>query len=640
MNRENSRADSDELLLRYFGHSGLRPGQQEVIERVLAGANTLAVLPTGGGKSLCYQFPALVMGGLTVVVSPLIALMRDQVDVLVGRGISAVRLDSSGEEGDFEKISQAVSAGDVRLLYLSPERLAATEVYEMLRRVKIDLIAIDEAHCVSEWGHSFRPAYLRLPKLVKRLRPGVVLALTATASPEVAREIAKAFGVLKRDQVKTSFYRQNLHLHVTACEDKSKDQALLAALGEPGRLPAIVYGTRRETVETLASLLRKEGCDARAYHAGMPADARSEVQDGFLNGKISVICATIAFGMGVDMEGVRSVIHYQPPKSPEGWIQESGRAGRDGLDSHCELLLSGNDKMMLESYILAQKPTRQAVVNVLGKVFSQGGRAVISHYDLSTLNDMPRELLGILLARLEIEGLISSEQGSWLWCHAVPLVSIDRILVGFRPAQQKILKPILESRKRVSLMELSGGTALAQNKLMGLLSDLNASGDVRMRFSHSLAHLKIRKQPESLAQLADAMYEVFELHAAGGMKRIDAVMKMATTKACLAAALLAHFGEKLPTPCGYCSSCLGKKRLRVLPLTPVPELTERELQVIQSIVAERKAALASPERLARFLCGIYSPGMMRFRLYQRSHWGMLKRLPFGDVLAYTQAQNF
>jgi len=575
-----------------------------------------------------------------VVVSPLIALMRDQVDVLVGQGISAVRLDSTGDEGDFEKISIAVSEGAVRLLYLSPERLAASEVFELLRKVKIDLIAIDEAHCVSEWGHSFRPAYLRLSKLVKRLRPGVVLALTATAGPKVAREIAKAFGILKRDQVQTSFYRKNLHFHVTACEDASKDQALLVALGEPGRLPAVVYGTRRETVETLASLLRNNGFEARAYHAGMPADARSEVQDGFINGEISVICATIAFGMGVDMAGVRSEIHYQPPKSPEGWIQESGRAGRDGLDSHCELLVSGNDRVMLESFILAQKPTRQAIVNVLSKVFSQGGRAVISRYDLCTFNDMPWELLDILLARLEIEGLISVEQGSWLWCHAVPLVSIDRVLVGFRPAQQKILKPILESRKRVSLMELSGGTALAQIKLMGLLSDLNASSDVRMRFSHSLTHLKIRKQPENLVQLAAAMYEVFELHAAGGMKRIDAVMKMATTKRCLAAALLEHFGEKLPTRCGCCSSCLGEKRLRVLPLTPVPELTEDELRVIQSIVGERKAALASPERLARFLCGIYSPGMMRYRLYQREHWGMLKRLPYGDVLAYTQAQNY
>ena len=629
-----------DILKRQFGHDSLRSGQSEVIDRVLAGVNTLAVLPTGGGKSLCYQFPAVVMGGVSVVVSPLIALMRDQVESLVAKGISAVRLDSTGDEGDFEKVMEGLQAGEIRLLYLSPERLATPEVVEMLRGVKIDLIAIDEAHCVSEWGHSFRPAYLRLAKWVRRLKPGVVLALTATASPTVAREIRKAFGILKRDHVQTSFYRENLHFHVTACTDDKKDDALLSALSEPSRLPAIVYGTRRETVETLATWLRGHGIGARAYHAGMSSDARSEVQDGFVQGKIEVICATIAFGMGVDMAGVRAVIHYQPPKSPEGWIQESGRAGRDGQTSHCELLVSGNDRSMLESFIIAQKPTRRAVLNVLSKLFSQGKKAVVSRYDLCTFNDIPWELLDILFARLELDGWVSVDQGSWLWCHAVPLAPIDQVLLGFKPAQQKILRPILETRKRVSLMELSGGTVSGQLKLMGLLAELNAGAEVKMKFSHSLNHFRMRKQPESLSALADTMYDVFETHVAQGVARIDAVMAVATTRRCITAALLSHFGEKLDSPCGTCSSCLGEMRVRKLPTTPVADLTQSELEIIQSLASERKPALASPERLARFLCGIYSPGMMRYRLYQRNQWGMLKRLPYDEVLAYTKAQSF
>ena len=628
-----------EILKRYFGHDSLRSGQGEVIERVLAGINTLAVLPTGGGKSLCYQFPAVVQPGLTLVVSPLIALMQDQVDALLQLGISAARWDSTLKAEDLERLVESLRRGTISLLYLSPERLDSAELWDVLRQVDVGLVAVDEAHCVSEWGHSFRPAYLTLAKKIRRIKPRSILALTATASPAVASEIRKSFGILKRDQVQTSFYRKNLHYKITACKDEEKDEALLSALADKSRWPAIVYGTRRETVETLASLLRDHGMTARAYHAGMPADARSDVQQQFVRGEFSVICATIAFGMGVDMAGVRSVIHYQPPKSPEGWLQESGRAGRDGQVSHCEMIISGNDRTMLESFIIAQKPTHQSVVNALGKVFSQGKRAVVSRYDLCSLNDMSWESVDILLARLEILGWVSPEQGSWLWCYAVPLVSIDKVLFGFEPAQQKVLRPILESRQRVSLMEISGGSVLGQLKLMGLLHELNETGDVRMKFSHSLHHLRVRREPENMVALADEMFEVFDHHVVSGQNRIDAVMLVATSRRCISRALLSYFGEKLDSDCGTCSSCLGERRLRKLPRSQVDSMTERELEIVQSIVNERKPALATPERLARFLCGIYSPGMMRNRLYQRKTRGMLKRLPYEDVLACTMVQN-
>lgn len=632
--------ESRERLKHFFGHDELRPGQEEVIGRVLSGVNTLAVLPTGGGKSLCYQFPAVVLDGLSVVVSPLIALMRDQVEALVARGIEARRWDSSVAAEDIEPLIGEIKSGKVKLLYVSPERLASDDLLDILRSMEIGMVAIDEAHCVSEWGHSFRPAYITLSKVVKKLKPTVVLALTATASPAVAREIRKVFGILKRDQVQTSFFRENLHFKVTACRDEEKDDALLKSLSGAGRFPAIVYATRRETVESLAGFLRQRGMDARAYHAGMNADARSEVQDGFVSGKYSVICATIAFGMGVDMAGVRAVIHYQPPKSPEGWVQESGRAGRDGGVSHCELLVSGNDRSMLESFVLAQRPTKRAVMNVLYHLFSQGKRAVVSRYDLTSINDISWEYLDILFARLEMEGWVVPEQGSWLWCHAVPLIPVERVLEGFKPSDKKWLRPLLESRKRVSLMEVSGGSAVGQLKLMKVLAELNDTGDVRMNFSHSLHHFKVRKQADELDGLVDAMYDVFEHHVQAGIRRIEIVMKIATSRRCIVSSLLEQFGEKLSAGCGYCSSCLGEKRLRSLPVSAVEDVSPEELEVVQRIVAERKPALSSPERLARFLCGIYSPGMMRYRLYRRDEWGMLSRLPYAEVLAYTQAQPF
>ena len=625
-------------LRHHFGHDSLRGGQREVIDRVLAGVNTLAVLPTGGGKSLCYQLPAVMLDGMTVVVSPLIALMRDQVDVLKRNKIDAERLDSAGTEEENDKITQKVLRGEIKILYVSPEWLSRSNLLDILNDQNVSLVAIDEAHCVSEWGHSFRPSYLRLAKRVSKIKPRSILALTATAGPSVAREIRKVFGILKRDQVQTTFFRPNLHFLIRPCADEEKDAFLLDCLSDAESFPAIVYATKRETVESVASTLRGQGIHACAYHAGMPADARSVVQDEFLTGKTPVICATIAFGMGVDMPSVRTVVHYQPPKSPEGWIQESGRAGRDGEISQCVLLASENDRALLENFVVAQKPTRKAVENILSKFFSQGKRAVISHYDLSTLNDVARATLDILVARLEILGLIVPDEGSWLWCHAVPLEPIDKILLGFKPAEQKLLKPILETRQRVNLTEVSGGSAAGQQKLMLLLAELNASGDARMKFSHSLHHYRIRKQPDNLSKLTDKMYEVILDHSGDDLRRIDTVFSIATSRKCIAASLLAHFGEKLAESCGHCSSCLGEKRPRKLPHTLVDEVTPDELETIQQVVALRKPALASPERLARFLCGIYSPGMMRYRLYRHAHWGLLNRLPFEDVLGYARAQ--
>lgn len=629
---------SNDCLQRVFGHDTLRPGQAEVIERVLAGVNTLAVLPTGGGKSLCYQYPALVLAGLTVVVSPLIALMRDQVDSLQAKGVAVRRWDSSLTEGELAALGDELVSGRVNVLYVSPERLGSEPLLSVLKSQEIAFIAIDEAHCVSEWGHSFRPAYITLSKTVRRLKAKSVLALTATASPQVAREIRKAFGILKRDQVQTSFFRENLHFCIHACLDTEKSAVLLGRLSDAARLPAIVYATRRETVETLAAFLRRNGVDARAYHAGMHSAARSEVQDGFVAGDFPVICATIAFGMGVDMPGVRAVLHYQPPKSPEGWIQESGRAGRDGGVSHCELLLSGNDREMLESFTVAQRVTRHSLSRIISSLFSQGRRVVLSRYDLTSLHDISWEQLDILLARLEMGGWIEPEQGSWLWCHAVPLVPVDQVLDGFKPSDRKWLRPLLESRQRVSLMEISGGGAAGQLKLMGVLAELNASQDVRMHFSHSLHHYRVRKQPGELLDLIDSMLEVFEHHAEQGLKRIDAVFKVATSSRCITAGLLSHFGEKLSDGCGCCSSCRGEKRVRKLPYRQVEGVRPEELETIQALIRERKPALSGAERLARFLCGIYSPGMMRYRLYRRDEWGMLSRLPFDDVLACARVQ--
>jgi len=328
-------------LLRGLGYESWRPGQREAVVAALEGRDSLIVMPTGGGKSLCYQLPGLATEDLTIVVSPLIALMRDQWGKLTERG-QRVAMITSGME-DWE-VSEALAQvrGEARIVYCAPERFASNAFLEALSHREVDLVAVDEAHCVSEWGHDFRPDYLRLPEVVERLGRPTVMACTATATVPVAREIASRFGMREPLQVRSGFDRPNLSFDVVALEGKgstARRQALLeAGLRDPANRPAIVYcGTRRQTEEVAADL-RDGGIAAVAYHAGLGPEQRTAIQERFMATDTGVICATNAFGMGVDKPDVRSVWHVTIPTSVEAYYQEAGRAGRDGLPSRAVLL--------------------------------------------------------------------------------------------------------------------------------------------------------------------------------------------------------------------------------------------------------------------------------------------------------------
>jgi RecQ family ATP-dependent DNA helicase len=331
---------ADELL-RKLGYESWRPGQREAVVAALDGRDSLIVMPTGGGKSLCYQLPGLASEELTIVVSPLIALMRDQWGKLNAGG-HRVAMITSGMD-DWE-VSEALTMvrGDARIVYCAPERFASNVFLEALSHRKIDLVAVDEAHCVSEWGHDFRPDYLRLPQVVERLGRPTVMACTATATRPVAAEIASRFGMREPLQVRSGFDRPNLSFDVVALEGKgctARRQALLeAGLRDPANLPAIVYcGTRRQT-EEVAEELREADVPAVAYHAGLEPQHRTAIQERFMATGSGVICATNAFGMGVDKADVRSVWHVTIPTSVEAYYQEAGRAGRDGLPSRAVML--------------------------------------------------------------------------------------------------------------------------------------------------------------------------------------------------------------------------------------------------------------------------------------------------------------
>jgi len=336
-------------LKRYFGYDQFRPLQEKVIQSVLKGNDAVVIMPTGGGKSICYQIPALIMEGVTIVVSPLIALMKDQVEGLRANGVKADFLNSSQTSQQQAKVLENITAGNIKLLYVSPEKLVSQEFYYLLLQMKVNLFAIDEAHCISVWGHDFRPEYTKMSYLKKQFPHVPVIALTATADNLTQKDILSQLNLENPEKFISSFDRPNLSLTVAPGRDKFK--SILGFLRQRPHQSGIIYCLSRKATEGLAEKLRNAGINAAHYHAGLSPDERARRQEDFINDEVPIICATIAFGMGIDKSNVRWVIHYNLPRNIESYYQEIGRAGRDGLKADTLLFYSFSDVIVHRRFI-------------------------------------------------------------------------------------------------------------------------------------------------------------------------------------------------------------------------------------------------------------------------------------------------
>lgn len=630
-----SKSEQD-VLREVFGFEAFRPGQEKVVERILAGESALAVFPTGAGKSLCYQLPALMLEGMTLVVSPLIALMKDQIDFLVEKGVRAARMDSSLTAEESRRVWDDLWKGELKLLYVAPERFASERFLQRLRRTRLSLMVIDEAHCISEWGHNFRPDYMKLAGLAGELEVERVLALTATATPAVAADICESFDIGPQAYVNTGFHRPNLEMYATPCGPAERDEWLVKRLRERPRGATIVYVTLQRTAERVAERLVGEGFPAHAYHAGLDAEARHEVQDLFMQSSDAIVVATIAFGMGIDKADIRHVIHYNPPKSLENYMQETGRAGRDGEVAHCEMLLCPDDVATLENFSYGDTPTLESVRGVVEEILSLPDEFDVSVYDLSARHDIRKLVMSTLLTYLELDGVLESLGPHYNEYKFQPRRSSAEILAPFDAERAGFLKRLFARARKgrtwftVDLADAAAALGEDRKRLVAAFNFLEEKGELTLRVAGLRHAYRFVNRPADGAAVAKELYRRFAASEKRDLERVGQVVDLAAGKACTVRRILAYFGEELEADCGHCDRCRGLE-VPAMPEEREDRLNVAETEALARLMKEGHEALATPRQVARFLCGLASPAASRARLTRDPRFGSMAHHRFATL---------
>lgn len=626
------------LLTRHFGFDQLRPGQEAVISRLLAGKSAAAIFPTGSGKSLCYQLPALALPHLTLVISPLIALMHDQLAFLRSKGIAAATLDSSQTPEESRRVMQQASDGQLKILMISVERLKNERFRRFIQQIPLSLLVVDEAHCISEWGHNFRPDYLKLPDHRRELAIPQVLLLTATATPAVMADMQAKFAIDEDDLVVTGFYRPNLDLTVEPLPAEARDGWLRSELQRAPQAPTIVYVTLQHTAQHCAELLQRAGIRACAYHAGLDSALRNQIQHDFMAGKLDCIVATIAFGMGIDKADIRRVIHYDLPKSIENYSQEIGRAGRDGLLSHCTVLANRSQLPVLENFVYGDTPDRAAILTLLDILQQSGNEWEFGLLRLSNETNIRQLPLKTLLVYLEMEGIIAPAYSYFAEYRFKFVLDKGEILNRFNPDRRQFLEqlfacaPQARSWCTMDFDALWQGYQGERHRAATALDYLQQQGWIELESKQMTEVYRVLRQELAIEPLADMLHALFEQKERSELARLQALLNFFISTHCLSHELASYFAdEQAPSQCGHCSVC--REEIASLPLLPAPSLpNEHGLRAwCDPLVALCHSQ--EPRILARFLCGIATPLTTRVKAKSLAGFGQLATHPFAEVLA-------
>jgi ATP-dependent DNA helicase RecQ len=628
--------DLDALLLDRFGFPGFRPGQREIVSHVAEGSDALVVMPTGAGKSLCYQVPAVARGGTTVVVSPLIALMKDQVDSLVEKGVRATFLNSSLSSTEYGERVEAVRAGRVELLYVAPERFSPSFI-DMLRSVDVRLLAVDEAHCLSQWGHDFRPDYLRLGHVRSQLGDPPTVALTATATPEVQHDIVKTLRIERGRVFVRGFDRENLILEVHHVAGLAHKDAVLADLVRPG--PALVYAATRKHVERATKALREAGVRAGYYHAGLDSDERTRVQEDFMGGALPVVVATNAFGMGIDKRDIRTIVHYDLPGTVEAYYQEIGRAGRDGRMSRAVLLFNKGDRRVQEFFIDNSHPRAEWVHALYDWLVDQGTNPVFASIEdmvVALPPDAGDRAAAACLYQLQREGLVR---------RIAPSDRPAELILALRPPREKVIGHRAAVLDALFARGLRPGDrfsfdfdvwqldlALSRDQLTAALRGLEERGFLEYRPADRRGGVEII-DPAAPLQLDEE-----RLIARRGREyaKLDAMVRYTGTE-CRRRYIIEYFGEQAPFErCGTCDGCRrgGAGEPGPRPLSPSQEEVVRMVLATVARMEQRAERRGfSGDLIGRVATGSRDQTVLRWGFDELSTYGLLGPRGNGPVRA-------
>ncbi|MGE7957112.1 RecQ family ATP-dependent DNA helicase [Pseudomonas sp. NPDC089530] len=637
-----------DTLEQVFGYPQFRPGQEAAVSAVLAGRSAAAIFPTGSGKSLCYQLPALLLPHLTLVVSPLLALMQDQLAFLQRHGIAAASIDSAQSRDEANEVMARARSGELKILMISVERLKNERFRNFLQQVRISLLVVDEAHCISEWGHNFRPDYLKLPDYQRQFDIPQALLLTATATPKVIADMQAKFAIAAQDVVTTGFYRPNLNLLVEPVRGPDKRRRLVEWLGARPGQPSIVYVTLQKTAEHVAEHLSRHGIQAEAYHAGLPHEQREAIQRRFMAGQANCIVATIAFGMGIDKSDIRNVVHFDLPKSIENYSQEIGRAGRDGQPSDCLVLANRDSLNVLENFVYGDTPELEGIRYVLDELqgaapdgqweFLLGPLA-----DQSNIRQLP---LKTLLVQLELRGLIAPRYAYFAEYRFKFLEEPEVLLARFEGERRAFVAAIIETSSRARTWATVNFDALYQqhqaerSRVVKALDFFQEKGWVELESKQMTEVYTLLETGFEVEALSRQLHAYFKQHESSEIARIHAMLELFATEQCLGYRLAQYFGDgQAPQRCGHCSVCHGQ--VARLPEPPtLPALVDKNFEALCGEFIHRhqqhNGAVPGAERLTRFLCGISVPLFTKLKARSIPGFAVLEDYPYAEVREWAE----
>ncbi|WP_282065182.1 RecQ family ATP-dependent DNA helicase [Vibrio rotiferianus] len=620
-----------------FGFDSLRSGQQPVIEAVMNGHSAAAIFPTGSGKSLCYQLPATQLPHLTLVISPLLALMKDQLSFLQSRGIAAASIDSSQSREEAQQVMAGVKNGHIKILMISVERLKNERFREFIRQIPLSLMVVDEAHCISEWGHNFRPDYLKLPQYQRELNIPQTLLLTATATPAVIEDMQSKFNIADENITVTGFYRSNLDISVVPCEEENKQTQLNDIIAAAPKLPSIVYVTQQQTAEQVASSLIRLGINAHAYHAGMKSDIREKIQQQFMDSQIDCIVATIAFGMGVDKSDIRRVIHFDLPKSIENYAQEIGRAGRDGQRSECILLGNTSGLTVLENFVYGDTPEPSSINYVLEQIRENTPQWEVMALRLSRDSNIRQLPLKTLLVYLELAKVIEAKYSYFAEYRFKFLQDQSFILNQFQGERRQFVEAIFACSTKakvwcqVDLEALWMNYQSERSRVVAALDYFHQNGWIELESKQLTDVYSVLPAKQNQEAISQHLAELFQSKEQKDIERIHTMLNLFQSSDCLSYQLAHYFADhNAPTQCGHCSVCRGQVASFPQLQQVQPELTHLSAWVDEFV--QLSPTVISNAAVARFLCGISTPIIAQLKASKLRGYGSMANVSFALVL--------